>query len=923
MSRRLTATAAVLALAMVVPGTAYADPPGSPRPSTASAAAPLPDGWRIAATGSERYLEWRSERRVPIGDARVGFFAGDRLIGYPEAVSDGHTFRLPLDEARIGRTGDLRVTAGGRRLDAAGSARKADEPPGASARKAAPYTPPPVNAVDPGVAGPYATTTGEYRLPSVRLPGMDTPVEMTGVVVSPREAPGKRPLALFLHGRHTTCYTPGGEADLIWPCADGQRPIPSHKGYLRAQRLLASQGYATVSISANGINAQDHAIDDAGAQARSSLVRLHLARWAGWAAKPATAPAAIRAGAPADLSRVLLVGHSRGGEGVNRAAMDSLHRAPADQDGYRGPVRWRIRGTVLIGPTLFGQNPAPDVPSATILPGCDGDVSDLQGQMYPDAVRGVGSGTALHSAIYMVGANHNYFNSEWTPGQAEAPAEDDFWHDPERPDPVCAPSAPTRLTADRQQRAGATYIAAAAQLFVGGDDRLRPLLDGTGRRAPSAGPARVHTHAVGGHRAPVLLPDSGMSVTGGRVCDQVAWDEPTACLPQGESFSTPHFALWHTRQELGRKSVTAAWTAPGTPVRIRPARPVWAGDSRALALRVAVPPDSAGTRFDVAVTDASGRRAVLGGVRLDGLPGSADISARWAQEVRVGLGAAVRSGVDTKRLAEVELTPRSRDGELLLIDAWGWRAGTPAVRQAAMPRIDVGRLTVQEGDSGERTYHYPVRVSGKGTGRVWVYTPDPETGMPRGRLVTVRPGVNPVDVTLTVRGNTRFSYDDGHAVSVKTARGAVVGSDYGGITTLNDDPMPEFSAAPVAADVTEGEPLTWRVSLSQAADAELWDAGFHVLPVTGGPEVSTTDVGAEWLAEYIGTGPEPERPLSVAVPEPYFPVMVPVGRTSVDVAIPTERDGRAEPMESLRLRFDPPGDAPHGPVFTGTVRDAS
>ena len=30
-----------------------------------------------------------------------------------------------------------------------------------------------------------------------------------------------------------------------------------------------------------------------------------------------------------------------------------------------------------------------------------------------------------------MGANHNYFNTEWTPGQAAAPAEDDFTY--ERP----------------------------------------------------------------------------------------------------------------------------------------------------------------------------------------------------------------------------------------------------------------------------------------------------------------------------------------------------------------------------------------------------------------------------------------------------------------------------------------------------------
>ncbi|MYR60532.1 hypothetical protein GTY54_31295, partial [Streptomyces sp. SID625] len=162
----------------------------------------------------------------------------------------------------------------------------------------------------------------------------------------------------------------------------------------------------------------------------------------------------------------LLVGHSRGGEGVNRAAMDSLYPPAADQDGYHGRTRWHISGTVLIGPTIFGQNPVADVPSATLLPGCDGDVSDLQGEVYVDGTRGVSRGTALHSAVYVVGADHNFFNTEWTPGKAVAPADDDFYEDPDQRDPVCSPGTATRLTADQQHRAGATYIAAAARLFV-------------------------------------------------------------------------------------------------------------------------------------------------------------------------------------------------------------------------------------------------------------------------------------------------------------------------------------------------------------------------------------------------------------------------------------------------------------------------
>jgi hypothetical protein len=59
-------------------------------------------------------------------------------------------------------------------------------------------------------------------------------------------------------------------------------------------------------------------------------------------------------------------------------------------------------------------------------------------------------------------------------------------------------------------------------LFVAGDDRVRPLLDGSGRRAPSAYPAKVLSHALGGNRVAVLEPDPAVRASaGGRICDQV------------------------------------------------------------------------------------------------------------------------------------------------------------------------------------------------------------------------------------------------------------------------------------------------------------------------------------------------------------------------------------------------------------------
>ncbi|MFD8362019.1 alpha/beta hydrolase [Streptomyces hygroscopicus] len=908
---------AVLAALAGSPGLAQAEQPRASGQVSATADSPLPPGWRIDGEGGARELVWRAPKTVPMGDARVEFRTGDRLLGVPKPARDGRTFRLVLGTTRPERLTALRVTAAGRRLDAA-----ADDTPRSGSRVARMPAQAPANGVDPGKPGSYRTVTGEYDLAPVRLPGFDTPVEMTAEVVAPKGATGSRPLALFLHGRHDTCYKPGSEDGVTgdWPCADGSKPIPSHLGYLRDQRLLASQGYVTVSISANGINAQDWQAEDAGAQARSSLVRQHLAHWADWAAHRSSAPAVVREAAKADLSRVLLVGHSRGGEGVNRAAMDSLYPPPAAEDGYRGPVRWKVRGTVLIGPTIFGQNPVADVPSVTLLPGCDGDVSDLQGENFVDGTRGISRGTALHSAVYLVGANHNYFNSEWTPGEAAAPATDDFGTDPEQPDPVCTPGAATRLTAAQQHKAGATYIAAAARLFLAGDDRVRPLLDGSGKRAPSADPARVLTHAVGGRRSGGFLPDGGVKVTGARLCSAVDPDLAVACLNPEAPGSSPHFAWWETEPETGRGAVALKWSAPGTAARITPAKPLSLRDSQKLALRVFVPPNTTGTKFDVSVTDSSHRRATLGSVQVDGLPGSANTASYWARELRVPLSAATRAGLDLRHVTSLELTPRSRSGRAWLMDAWGWAPGTLPVKAAALPRVDVGRTVVKEGDSGTRTYRIPVEISGHGSGQVRVYVLDPDGGPSENRLVTVRPGSDAIDVPVEVNGDTVYGDDVAHDIAVKAVHNAVVGKHRGGLTVENDDPAPVITLSPVADRVTEGETLTWRLSLDAPTAADIWQP-VRVLPVTEGAELSTKDVDPQWLEEWSGDAPDPERPLSDANLWVYL--NIPPGSTSVDFAVPTVRDHVAEPAESMRLALtDDDGEPlPGKPVLTGTVLD--
>ncbi|MEU6148888.1 hypothetical protein ABZ816_02710 [Actinosynnema sp. NPDC047251] len=860
-------------------------------------------GWTLAGTE----LVWTAPAPIPPGGAAIEFWEGDRLLGRPRPSADLRTYTL--DRARVDSAQRLQVRASGRRLDAVEPVPATVAPPPAPA-------PRPAAAVDPGTPGPFPTTTGEYALDPITVPGYATPIEVQAVVVAPTDAPGKRPLALFLHGRHFTCYEPAAPNKILlsWPCPAGSRAVPSHRGYLQAQRLLASQGYVTVSVSANGINAQDALDPEAGAGARSALVRAHLAKWADWAGPDrASAPAIVRAAPVADLANVLLVGHSRGGEGVNRAATDSI-TAPPPGSGHDGPARWTIKGDLLIGPTIFGHNPAPDVPSVTVLPGCDGDVNDLQGQLYLDAARGLGRGTALHSALYVVGANHNFFNAEWTPGQAEAPADDDFSSPPA--DAVCSPGTATRLTPAQQQTAGATYVAAAARLFLAGDQRVLPLLDGSGVRAPSADPARVLSHAVGGARTPFVVPDDATTATGNaRRCDQVTKNAATACVDPVEYRGSPHFTRFQgIEPEPGRYAVALAWSAAGQAAVVRPGREVSLAGSRELALRLVVPPNTTGTAFDVAVTDSAGRRAELGRVTLDGLPATGRMSARWAQEVRVPL-----TGVDPHHVVELELVPRGDAGQAWLVDAYGWNDGLPDPATGALPRVDVGVVTADEGDSGTRTYQVPVTVTGDGPGAVRLFAYDEVGRAFTQRLVTVEPGQHLVEIPMQVTGNTRWSPDALRVLLVKAVRGTVAGRFAGGLTVREDDPEPVLTVAPVADRVAEGGVLAWRAALSAPADVGILWVGAATVPADG-PELSSTDVDEQWFRrQTYQEDPLPSRPLSTTGLR--LTLYFPPGELTAELAVPTAADTDAEPAERLRLVFTTYQPDSREVVLTGTVTD--
>jgi hypothetical protein len=803
-------------------------------------------------------------------------------------------------------------------------------------------------ADDPGKPGPYRTRKGEYRLDDLHLDGWAGPIEMQAQVVAPVGAPGRRPVALFMHGRHATCYNRDVDPDsddyyepaVSWPCTTGWKPVPSYRGFSASQELLASQGWITVSIGANGITAQDAGLDDNGTQGRSQLIRAHLTRWAGWArsdAAWAAAPPGLRSGPRPDLKKLLLVGHSRAGAGVNQAALDTGSAQP-----------WQVRGLMLIAP-INGGDPAPGVPTEVLMGACDGDVGDLSGQSYVDESRDLTTDPALRSAVYVKGANHNYFNAEWAPATAEAPAKDD-WQDPTsdadgesaglaKPDPDCSAQSPARLTSSEQQAVGATYTAAAADALVLQRDPAATLLDGSGVRAASAGRAQIRSHALGGHRTSVLRPDAGsrVTVTGpvrAALCETQDSGEPGGCLtedayPDAQTINySPHFRelIMGARP---RKALTMDWNAPGgkvhastdsdargATVRVDPA-------ATAVSLRILVPAQARGTSFDVGVVDRAGHRATLGTVTLDGLTEdpTSEASHAWAQEVRVPVdrGALVRAGVDSTAVAGLEIAPRSTSGRLWLLDAWSYRPGLDRDAPVTLPRFDLpSEVTVAEGDH-DHVLEVPISITGKvrQSARIsfMAISAGDRADIPD---VTVAPGDRQVVMRMPITGNTIVNLEKRIRIQALAMTGIVGGQTVLQLKIRDDEPPPVVTVTPTATAV-EGSALTWTVTLSEPVAERLAAEVTFVSPASG-TELTTGDMPADWLADmYSGTG---DLPLSKAHVNMF--AFIPAGDTTATIELPTAVDDSAEGPESVRLALHSEPymvTMPADILFDGTVTD--
>ena len=316
----------------------------------------------------------------------------------------------------------------------------------------------------------------------------------------------KFPVILFLHGNHNA-------------------HDPSFKGYDYLATNLAEQGYVVLSIDANEINGSISG--DPSSQSRAQLVLgtidklAQLDEFGGVGALTALK-------GKLDFNQIGLMGHSRGGQGVNLAIKFNTARYGNDISILKKAILadplqfekypelealakleqnekllefiqskninfakttdsvkpYNFKAAITIGSTDFEQiKGISNVPTATLLPSCDGDVHDLQASMSFDNNRfSLQHDNAAKHQIIVRGANHNFYNT--------------IWHDDDYPlsennvpnTSYCTASRAQsiRQTEDQQRNMGRFLINSFLRFYVGDEQQFKAYWNGVGQLPSSS-----------------------------------------------------------------------------------------------------------------------------------------------------------------------------------------------------------------------------------------------------------------------------------------------------------------------------------------------------------------------------------------------------------------------------------------------------
>ncbi len=635
----------------------------------------------------------------------------------------------------------------------------AQEPPHTTAAP----TPVAESAPDPAAEGPYAIERRdvvrswnavdvgfERRVEDVSE--VTYPVTETGDVV-----PGRHPVVVILHGMHEFCARTGPEVTPApWWChEDAPRPVPSYQGYRYLADTLASQGRVVVSISANGVNAQD-IFTDFGIFARATLIRHHLVELEAADAGRVPVLEDLLVG-HLDLARTVLVGHSRGGDAVVRASQELERQADAPAT---------VVGVVNLAPIASVAAAPANTPTVTLLPACDGDVRDLQGQTFVDRGRDLyGDSGFLRSSVWFGGGNHNYLNTEWTPGtsQSRTGTDDAEYLYADRPSSgSCRPKH--RLTPGQEQAVGLAYVAASTRWMQDADARMLPFLDGTGDVPPTVLTEGIETRvaSLSGPDRLLVVPspltgisDSGLDARPCRGSQLSVPDDDRLSHLCGFGRVEPGYdTSWLGPTYFAvplpdRTAVRLAWFDEGMGL-VSLGGPRDLSAASRLSARVVVDPATRGT-FAMAVRDAAGATAV---VPLRGLPlrplSRGTLPTRLVpQQAWIDPRDAV--GIDLTQVTDVGLSVTG-SGFAWILDV-SQRLGGLAPAAAPLPLITMPLIQEFRVGPGASTVAVRVELDGpapRGAELVVEVVLDPGLRSVAPARVTVEPGETSATIPLRV-----------------------------------------------------------------------------------------------------------------------------------------------------------------------------
>ncbi|MDQ6525933.1 hypothetical protein RB608_20115 [Nocardioides sp. LHD-245] len=231
-------------------------------------------------------------------------------------------------------------------------------------------------------------------------------LEIRGALYYPQDRTEPSPVIILVHGNHGSCDL--GQDSATASCSQFKR---NEAGYAYLGENLATWGYTTFSVSQDQLMMRQDGPKGKGMHQRRKLIA---------AALDALSAANEAGGLPADehttigttlvgkldMTRIGLMGHSRGGDAVT--SFIDYNRIRTD-----GP-RYPLRGVISLAPVDYERKAPYGTPYLSILPWCDGDVSNLQGARFFERSQYINADDPFpRIQSSQLGANHNWYNTVW------------------------------------------------------------------------------------------------------------------------------------------------------------------------------------------------------------------------------------------------------------------------------------------------------------------------------------------------------------------------------------------------------------------------------------------------------------------------------------------------------------------------------